>query len=251
RDTNSVGRYDRGVTVSLSAASATPVSVTYGTADGTATAPGDYTAETGTVTFAPGRTSRLILLVTHQEPVLDGNTTFGVQLNNPTGGATIGTGTGTVTIVDPARQLSVTSASAIEGDHTAHYRGAFVVAPPSINLGNAVVFNGGYFYTSPGPSTIDPIDRYDATTGAFIDHFIPAGRINGVRTPVFHNGYLYVGSEYTNEVLRYDAVTGAPAGVSGLPGDPVFVSASSGGLSGTSGLCFGPDGNLYVTGRNS
>jgi sugar lactone lactonase YvrE len=251
RDGNAVYRYDRGVTVTLSAASASPVSVQYATGDGTATANTDYTPQAGTVTFAPGQTSRLVLLVTNYDGTVDGNEAFSVQLSNPTG-ATIGAGSATVTIVDPSwPQLSVANTSAIEGDATAHYRGAFAVAPPGVNLGNAVVFNGGYFYTSPGPNTIAPLDRYDASTGAFIDHFIPAGRINGVRTPVFHNGYLYVGSEYTDEVLRYDATTGAPAGASGLPGDPVFVSAGSGGLDGTSGLCFGPDGNLYVTGRNS
>ena len=36
RDGNAVDRYDRGVTVTLSAASTTPVSVHYATADGTA-----------------------------------------------------------------------------------------------------------------------------------------------------------------------------------------------------------------------
>ena len=55
---------------------------------------------------------------------------FSVQLSNPTGGATIGTGTATVTIVDPTRQFSVADTSAIEGDHTAHYRGAFVQGHP-------------------------------------------------------------------------------------------------------------------------
>ncbi len=102
RDTNLVGRYDRGVTVTLSAASSTPVSATYGTADGTATAPLDYSAQTGTVTFAPGQTSRLVLLVTHEDSAIDGSETFGVQLSNPTN-ATIATGTATVTITDPNR----------------------------------------------------------------------------------------------------------------------------------------------------
>jgi sugar lactone lactonase YvrE len=250
--TNSVLRYDRGVTVTLSGSSSTAVTVDYTTVDGTATSPKDYTAQAGTVTFAPGQTSRRILLATREEAVLDGNESFSVQLSNATGGATIAIGSATLTIVDPARQFSIADAFAIEADHTAHYRGAFIEVLPGINLGDGVTFNGSFFYTSPGPApTVAPIDRYDATTGAFIDHFIPAGRINGVRDPIFRNGFLYVGSEYTNEVLRYDAVTGAPAGVSGLSGDAVFVPAGSGGISGPHSLCFGPDGNLYVTGRNS
>jgi hypothetical protein len=41
-------------------------------------------------------------------------------------------------------------------------------------------------------------------------------------------------------------VTGAPAGVSGVPGDAVFIS-SSGGLTNPSSIVFGPDGNAYVS----
>jgi DNA-binding beta-propeller fold protein YncE len=73
--------------------------------------------------------------------------------------------------------------------------------------------------------------------------FTPSGYIEGVRDMVFHGGYLYVASEYNNEVLRFDGTTGAFVSV--------FVTAGSGGISGPSGMTFGPDGNLYVSGRNS
>jgi sugar lactone lactonase YvrE len=62
--TNSVVQYNNGVVVSLSAASTSPVTVQYATSDCTALAGTDYTAQTGTVTFTPGQTSRLIPLVT-------------------------------------------------------------------------------------------------------------------------------------------------------------------------------------------
>ena len=52
RDTNAIARYDSGVTVTLSEASSTSLSVSYATADGTATASIDYSAQTGAVTFA-------------------------------------------------------------------------------------------------------------------------------------------------------------------------------------------------------
>jgi sugar lactone lactonase YvrE len=242
RDSNAVGRYDRGVTVTLSAASSSPVTVQYATADGTALAGTDYTAQSGTVTFAPGQTSRLVLLVTHYDPTPDGNETFSVQLSNPTG-ATIGTGTATVTIVDPSwPQLSIANTSSIEGDTTAHSRGVFVQSPG--NHFNPITFGpDGNVYTAVGTGPgYNTIRRYNGTTGAFMGTFA-SGPINGVRTILFRGGSMYVASEYTNQVLQYDATTGVYIGV--------FASAGSGGISGDYGMAFGPDGNLYVSGRNS
>ena len=50
-----------------------------------------------------------------------------------------------------------------------------------------------------------------------------------------------------DSVLHYDAVTGAPAGLSGQPGDAVFISSGSGGLDNPSRMVFGPDGRAYVS----
>jgi hypothetical protein len=97
--------------------------------------------------------------------------------------------------------------------------------------------------------------RYDPVTGAPAGTFIAsgAGGLEGARGLLFKNGYLYVTSAGTtttgagvNSVLRFDATTGAPAGVSGQPGDAVFISSGSGGLTNPSRIVFGPDGNAYV-----
>jgi sugar lactone lactonase YvrE len=241
-------RYDSGVVVSLSSASPTPISVSYATVNGSATGT-DYAAQAGTITFTPGQTSRRVLLATKDDVVIEGNENFSVQLSDATGGATIGSGSALVTIADDdgARQITITNASALEGDGTAHYRGAFIEAIPGRNF-VGLAFDSGFLYAAPG-YLYGPIDRYDATTGAFIDHFIPAGRIDGAREMVFRDGYMYVASEATDEVLRFNAQNGAFV--------DEFVPAGSGGLNGPYGMTFGPDVNgdgileLYVTGSES
>ena len=73
-------------TVSLSQASPSAVSVDFTTADGTALAGSDYTATCGTLTFAPGETTRTILVPTLDDAVAEPTETFTVNLSNPTGG---------------------------------------------------------------------------------------------------------------------------------------------------------------------
>src|SRR5439155_1645643 len=104
--------------VTLSAASSQTITVTYATADGTATtADNDYVAASGTVTFAPGVTSQPVTVTVNGDTKFEPDETFFVNLSNPTGGATISDGQGQGTIVndDTAPTLAIDDVSQAEG----------------------------------------------------------------------------------------------------------------------------------------
>jgi hypothetical protein len=72
------------IPVSLSAASGKTVTVQYDTADGTAVAPGDYTAVVGgTLTFNPGVTTQNINITINDDGAPEGNETFTITLSAP------------------------------------------------------------------------------------------------------------------------------------------------------------------------
>ncbi len=85
--------------VTLSKPSTETVTVRYATSSGTATAGVDYTATTGTITFAPGVATQLVHVDVIGDSVVEPDETFFVTLSNPTG-ATIADGVATGTIAD-------------------------------------------------------------------------------------------------------------------------------------------------------
>lgn len=87
-------------TVTKSGTTSQVYTVNYATANGSAVAGGDYNAVSGTLTFAPGDTSKTISVSTIDDAVNEPVETFSVLLSGPSGGATIGNGTGTATIND-------------------------------------------------------------------------------------------------------------------------------------------------------
>jgi hypothetical protein len=94
-----------------------PVTVQYATADGGATAGSDYQAVGGTLTFAPGETSKTITVPVNGDRLPEPNETFFVNLGSPTN-ALLADEQGQGTIVDdePHSYLSITSASRSEGN---------------------------------------------------------------------------------------------------------------------------------------
>jgi hypothetical protein len=85
--------------VSLASPVGWSVSVAYATANGSAAAPSDFASTSGTLTFAPGETSKTITVAVAGDTAIEPDETLSVQLSSPVN-ATIGTGSATGTISD-------------------------------------------------------------------------------------------------------------------------------------------------------
>ena len=96
-------RADEGATlefqVTLDKAAAGDVTVDYDTADGSATAGADYTAASGTLTFAAGETSMTVSVALLHDTEDENDETVALRLSSPSG-ATIGDGEATGTVVN-------------------------------------------------------------------------------------------------------------------------------------------------------
>ncbi|MET0702183.1 MAG: Calx-beta domain-containing protein [Mycobacterium sp.] len=99
RNESNSGTANLGFTVTLSSPSSTAVTVRYATSNGTATAGQDYTAASGTLTFAPGVTSQVANIGVLGDATVESNETFTVTLSGASG-ATVAAGTATGTIVN-------------------------------------------------------------------------------------------------------------------------------------------------------
>ena len=84
-------------TVELSRSLVFPITVDYATVAGTATAPEDYTATSGTLTFSAGQTAKTVQVAIVDDGHDDDGETFTLTLSNPSG-AVIDDGTATGTI---------------------------------------------------------------------------------------------------------------------------------------------------------
>ena len=124
------------------------------------------------------------------------------------------------------------------GGLSAPHQGLFKIDVPDTS---AQVFVGNF--------DDDTVTRFNGYTGEYIDTFVlpGSGGLNGTTgVALGPDGDLYVGDHYNHRVLRYDGQTGLPKGVSGTPGDAVFVAANSGGLTYPERLLFLNDGSLLV-----
>ncbi|TWU57387.1 Calx-beta domain-containing protein [Rubripirellula reticaptiva] len=111
-------------TVTRATGSDGAVTVDYATANGTATAGSDYTANTGTLTFADGETSKTITVAITDDAADESDETFTVTLSNATGGATLGTTT-------------VSTATIVDNDTVTPIPGVLSISPATVSVGEA------------------------------------------------------------------------------------------------------------------
>ncbi|MBY0572869.1 MAG: retention module-containing protein, partial [Undibacterium sp.] len=117
-------------TITLSTASVAPVSVNYATAAGTATSGVDFSAIAGTVTFAPGETTKTVSVPIINDTLYEGPENYRISLSVPVN-ATISTGTVTTTIHDDG-----TGIGGNDDDRPA----VLSVSSPTVDEGNDLVF---------------------------------------------------------------------------------------------------------------
>jgi hypothetical protein len=115
--------------VTLTNDSASDISVSYATTDGTATAPGDYTDASGTLTIPAGDTIGQVVVVVSGDTAYEGDETLTVTLSNLVGGTTIDDATATGTITNDDKQPSTLSLRTVERHAQVKARG--VLEPAS------------------------------------------------------------------------------------------------------------------------
>ena len=196
-------------TVTLSAANATQtVTVDYASVNGTAVAGpgGDYSASSSTLSFAPGETSKTVMVSLTDDALFEGEEGFSLTLGNPVN-ASLGAATQAVTIGDNETQptVSLSLAPASFGENTG---AATVTATLSGATTQTVTVSLG----ASGTATLG--SDYNAASSIII----AAGELSGSTTLSALQDAVFEGDE--SATLSITAVQGAG------PGTPASVTAT-------------------------
>jgi len=112
------GSGDAAVFVLRTNGTAGTATVNFATSNGTAIAGSDYTATSGTLSFADGESVKFFTIPITNDNVFKGNRTFTLTLSGPSIGSSVGNpSTETITILDDeAPRISIADASVVEGN---------------------------------------------------------------------------------------------------------------------------------------
>ncbi len=148
------------VTCDPAPASGQTVTVNYATADGSATAPGDYATAVGTLTYTAGQASKTVTVAVVGDTLDEPDETFTLTLSGASGANLVdASGTGTITDDDPTPSLSVNDVTVTEG--SSGTTNAVFTVTLSAASGRTVTVNHA---TADGTATA-PAD-YASTSGA-------------------------------------------------------------------------------------
>ena len=234
-DEGNTGTTDFVLTVTLTGTYEFDVSVDWATRDGSATAPDDYTASSGTVLIPAGDTSGTLIVPVVADRIFESQEYFWVDLSNPAN-CSIGYGNARAFIANDDVSASIADVTQDEGD------------TGTTDFVFTVTLTGTYEFdvsvdwaTRDGPATAP--DDYTASSGTVL---IPSGDTSGTLiVPVVGDGILespeYFWVDLSNPV-NCSIGDGSARGF--ITNDDVFPGASIGdvvsaeGHSGTAAFVF-------------
>ena len=109
------GTHNAEVQVHVTEPHGNSIAVNFATVSGSATAGSDFNAVSGRLTFKRSEMTKTILVPIRGDQVIESDETFSIRLTNAKG-AKIATSLGQVTIADDEPRLTISDASAIEGN---------------------------------------------------------------------------------------------------------------------------------------
>jgi hypothetical protein len=254
-------------TVSLSAPSGRELTVKYATADGTAKATGpfaDYLAQNGTLTFAPGETSKTIAIPILDDAYLEKATDqgetdftlvdekFTVVLSSPTN-VTLGDSTGEGTILNGADTqigLAVSDITYVEGNSgtgTAKFRIQLSAPTPDSFTFNAATRNGTAVAGSDYSALSQTFTVAGPTTETIDD---PANPGQTIEKQVAGKDFAEVGVTIGGDTA-FEATENFFLDISAIGGDVAVVGADANGQLHPRAVIYNDDSQILNGGRTA
>ena len=199
-------------TVSLSAATTTPVLVDYYTSGITALAGEDYAAQYATLTIPAGAVSGTVVVPIYGDTKVEGDETFAMYLTNPSKNAKIGVDHSTGTILNDdvllTTTITATNASVAEGDSGYSYISFTLTRTGNLNQKSSV-----FCYTDDTYGTATEFADYWGDYGTVT--FRPGESTKTVKIQVYGDTTVEADETFdlvlaypTNAVLAVDHVVG-------------------------------------------
>ena len=201
-------------TISLGQAAPAAATVDWATQDGSAVAGSDYTAASGTVSFAPGETTKTVTVPVSGDTQLEPTENFAVNLSNPVGTRILDSGgVGTITNDDsPQASTAQVQPGDIDG---------FPIAPPPVQgkAVNVAPDSGTVKVKLPGTRTFVVLpDEEQVPVGTIIDatkgvvRLFSVGKNGRLQSALFYEGVFQVSQKPGQPLTTLTLVGGSFAG---------------------------------------